>query len=508
LLDLTGAGLLTFLIREVRYVAAQHPRFKDNNGEALIAYSNLISVSDVKIQISNLNASGTRLSPDNFFATQMGRITVAKLENKNGHFVEWAREMDPENVLPEAGIYYLNVDAVDEKEQTVDFTKQSYKWYEGTTDSATGSFVQIHPSVDPTTISFSDPSVEFAPMQNQILLLSYVLPGTVLSEGARQLVPGVDYWVPREITKTIWTTAGGTEYIPYPAGFENLDLYIDDRRLRPGTDYWIQSNGIRMSDMTPLGREVVARGIFHLDPAEVGFAHEENKLSFLIDADHTLVPAQSQYYLNRNYYDASNLVVTADSVWLRTLATPGSKIEWEARVAGPLETVQATKMMISKNILPGADVAIGDRVVVGDQCAIVVSPTVCETYELYGSKENISFDFEVSTNDIITTDELASMLRTYFTVTGRDRLESCGVTVFEGTKSYRGEAKDASGTAARHTSTVSISAAADWEFFKPLVTRVDWSDLDVMVNTSLPGNPSVQGRYRQFGAFVFVPSYS
>jgi hypothetical protein len=507
-MDLTGAGLLTFLIREIRYIAAQHPRFKDNNGEALVAYSNLISFSDVKIQVSNLSSSGTRLSPDNFFATQMGRMTVAKIETKPGHFIEWAREMDPNNVLPEPGIYYYNVDAVDEKEQTVSFTSQAYKWYQGEKEFAEGSFISVSPDIDTAGIVFSDPSVKFVPMLAKIQLLTYVAPDTTLSLGSRVLVPGEDYWVSCERTKVIATTRGGTEFIPYPKGFERLDLFIDDRCLRQGSDYWIQSNGIRLGDLTPVGREVLARGPFREDPAVEGFVNPENKLDFAVDVNHELVKDQTVYYLNRVFHDASDLVITSDSVWLRVLATPGTKIEWEARVAGPLDTVQATKMMTSRNILPGAEIAIGDRVVVGDQCAIVVAPETCETYEIYGSKENVSFELEVSTNDVITTSELAELLRTYFAVTGRDRLESAGITVFEVTKSYRGEQKDASGTSARHMATVSIQAAADWEFYKPLVTRMDWGDLEVDTNSSLPGNPSVQGRYRQFGAFVFVPSYS
>jgi hypothetical protein len=511
MLDLTGASLLTFLIREIRYVAAQHPRFKDSNGEALVAYSNLISFSDVKIQVSNLSAQGTRLSPDNYLATQMGRITVAKLETKPGNFIEWAREMDPDNLVPPAGIYYYNVDSVDESSQVVDFTMQANMWYEGRKESAAGSYIYFNSNINPASVLFSEPNVACVRGQNSILLLSYVGNDTTLRTPTSPLLPLVDYWVQCEDEIVlIEKTRGGVELVPYPANFETVDLYIDGRRLRAGTEYFVQDGIIRMYDFTPIGVEVLAKGIRRMDPSVVGFVHEENKFDFVLTSGSTLVEDPTVYYLSRELHRADEIVRKSDgTLWFQKLAPPGALIEWEARVAHPLETVQATKMMVSKNLLPGADVAIGDRVVVGDQCAIKVSPVVCETYELYGSKENVSFELEVSSNDIITTSELAELLRVYFTVTGRDRLETCGVTIFEASKSYRGESKDASGTAARHMATVSVAASADWEFFRPLVTRVDWSDLiTIDANTKLPGNPTVPARYRQFGAFVFVPSYS
>jgi len=64
-----------------------------------------------------------------------------------------------------------------------------------------------------------------------------------------------------------------------------------------------------------------------------------------------------------------------------------------------------------KLILPGLRLAIGDNVVVGDQCAIIVSPTLTETYEVFGSKENLSFTLEVKQMTCKQLSDLSEMLK-------------------------------------------------------------------------------------------------
>ena len=153
-------------------------------------------------------------------------------------------------------------------------------------------------------------------------------------------------------------------------------------------------------------------------------------------------------------------------------------------------------------ILPGLQLAIGDNVVVGDQVAIIVSPTLTETYEVFGSKENITFTLEVKANDLQTASDLAESLKQELLILGRENAEADGLTIFEATRSFEGTNRDPSATAPSYVYRINVSASADWKVYVPLITR--------MVRYEIIGSATtlkLANRVQALGSNVFMPNY-
>src|SRR5277367_6004228 len=137
MIDLTGASLVAYLLRIIRDVAGRHPRYRKALGEVTFSTgtprngSNMIQFGDVQVIIKEVSSDGGQLSPDYFMTTQHGRAILAKVEDKDGLFVEFVREVDPGYNVLDPGVYYLNVNSVDESTRVVEILLQKFKWREG-----------------------------------------------------------------------------------------------------------------------------------------------------------------------------------------------------------------------------------------------------------------------------------------------------------------------------------------------------------------------------------------
>jgi hypothetical protein len=238
------------------------------------------------------------------------------------------------------------------------------------------------------------------------------------------------------------------------------------------------------------------------------------------------------------------------TITLPQLLQPGESCHWEVRISAPQVRARAKKWELNSFVivdpntidyrqppsvkgqpkpepvqfsagrpllangeeqyfLPGLQVAIGDQVTVGDQVAIIVSPTITETYEVFGSKENISFTLEIKANDLQTASDLAELLKQQLLVLGRENTEADGLTIFEATRDFQGVQRDPSGTVPAYVYTVSVSAMADWKMFVPLVTRmVRYEITETSANPDFQGKLQMAKRVTALGATAFIPDYS
>jgi hypothetical protein len=90
----------------------------------------------------------------------------------------------------------------------------------------------------------------------------------------------------------------------------------------------------------------------------------------------------------------------------------------------------------------------------------------------------------------------------------RENTEADGLTIFEVTRSFAGTARDTSATAPSYVNTVTVSAAADWKVYIPLVTRLTHFEIsETLVQTDFLGKLTVSPRMKAFGSEIFIPSY-
>ena len=92
MVDLTGGNLVSYLLRQTKDIVSRNPRFRNTLGDVTFQNNQMVQWGNVQVVIKNVSAQGTRLSPDYFMFTQHGRVTVAKLGDKEGMFV--ALELD------------------------------------------------------------------------------------------------------------------------------------------------------------------------------------------------------------------------------------------------------------------------------------------------------------------------------------------------------------------------------------------------------------------------------
>jgi hypothetical protein len=555
-LDLTGGNLIAYIRRIIEDAVSRSPRFRETLGEVTTPYNNLIQWKDAQVSIKDVSSAGNRLSPDYFMTKQYGRAILAKVEHHDGSFVEWLQETDRTKLTPVAGTYYFNVDSVDERDNRVVMTMQQFRWEEGKVTNAQGSLVYLAPGIDGTTLSGyvegrgsppaplvtavndgSFPSVTGSPPVPVDLLLSprvgYLLTptpaGLTLYAGspAAPLAPLADYWYQQEASQVIVaSTIGGSEVANIPQGTVPIPgssppqeastlvsfSLVDQTgyELRLGKDYtWYASNDwVELSEWTPAGMTITANMVVKANPLEAPGTNPEDILQAGVGPGESL--AEGQVFIHTAYGDYYSATVGSDgTITLPRLLLPGEWCLWEVRILTAQEEREGRKYRTNEQLIPGLRIAIGDNVVVGDQVAIIVSPETCETYEVYGSKENIDFTLDVRSNDLQTSSDLSEMLKQQLLVMRREDMEADGVTVFEARRSYQGMQRDLSGTAPQYVYSVSITAMCDWKVYVPLVTRL--VRLEITSTALAPGygpavTPAPIGR--AFGVTGFVQSYS
>lgn len=603
MLDLTGANLVSYLIRVIRSAVAKNPRFNQTIGEVTFQSNNMIQYRDVQITVKDVSTSGNRLSPNYFMCNQYGRALVAKVEGKEGTFIEWIKETDITGQTPVAGVYYLNVDAVDEKTNDVDLTIQEFRWVEGKYYNAAGSIAYLREGIDGTTLTAKDlttgDTISIEGFSNYIILLVPTQTLQLYYPDGTALTPMTDYWYQRSISEVIiQNTLGGSEVANIPNGVgaiawvantayaennfvrdPNGDIQFtalggtsgtiqptwnttpqgttldgdivwsnigaswvsftlfdqDNYQLQQNKDWTYFGKGfIQLGQWSPSGSVITAVVVTKMNPATTVGTNPENILQVGVRPTESL--AQGQVFIHTTENDYYNAIVNTDgTVTLPQLLKPGEWVRWEVRIDAGQTTCRGKKFAINGywqtyidpqgtpqyyidpitqqkvDAFPGLAVAMGDSVIAGDQAAIIVSPTTTETYEVYGSKENLDFTLEFRSNDLQTSSDLSELLKQQLLIMRRQNMEADGITIFEARRTYRGQQRDSSGTAPMFIYSVSISASADWKVFIPKVTRM--ASFEITDTTYIPdfqGKLEVTPRVQTLGTtrFQFVQHYS
>lgn len=541
MIDLTGANLIGYLLRVIRDTVARNPRFNATLGQVTHTSNNMIQYGDTQITVTGVTSSGNRLSPDYFMCNQYGRTLVAKVENKEGTFIEWTNETDKTGQTPEAGVYYLNVDAVNEQTNDVDFTLQKFRWVEGKYHNAVGSIAYLRQGIDGTTLTAKDATtgatVAIHGFTTYVILQVPTETLQLYDANNNPLTPLTDFWYQRPVSEVIiQSTAGGPEVANITTPWVSFTLTDQDGyQLRQGIDWnFFGLNFIQLGTWSPMGSTITANVIRKIDPTTVSGTNPENILQVGVMPNESL--AAGQVFIHTNTNDYYNATVNANgTVTLPNLLQPGDNVNWEVRIASGTSTCRGKKFAINglylttldtagavqfvtdpttklrTEVLPGLAIAIGDSVVVDDQSAIIVSPETTETYEVYGSKENVTFTLEFRANDLQTSSDLSELVRQQILIKGRQNMEADGITIFEAPRSYRSSQRDGSGTAPTYTYSLSVSASADWKVFIPKLTRVARFEInDTMYLPDFQGKLQMPPRVQTLGMtrFQYVRWYS
>ena len=529
MVDLTSGNLIAYIRRVIEDAVGRNRRFRDTLGQVTHAYSNMIQWRDAQVSIRDVADAGNRLSPDYFLCKTYGRAILAKIENHEGQFIEWVQEMDPTMATPPPGVYYLNVDSVSDKTNDVELTMHTYRWVNGKVRNAAGSLVYLAPGIDGTALSASiagSPVVRLTTAVNDggvpppvdVLLSPHVLylltptpAGLQLFDGPTQLVPMQDYWYQQERDVTLVQGMADRPEIAYiPQPFVSFSLADQTGyALKPGVDYnWYASNTwVELTQNNPVGTTVIAKVVAKVDPMEVPGTNPENVLQVGLKAGETLASGQVVIRTTAQVWSAATPNPDG-TVTLQRLLMPGESLNWSMRVdSGQRNGIPAKKWYLNEEVIPGLRLAMGDNVSKGDQVAVIVSPAQCETYEVYGSKENIDMTLEVRANDLQTASDLSELLKEQLLVMRRTGMESDGVTIFEARRTYRGTQRDQSGTAPQYVYDMAVSAMADWKVYVPLVTWL--AHLEIANAPSITPNRLVAApRAKAFGNTAFLQSYT
>ena len=383
MIELTGENLSTYLLREIKDIVNRNPRFRRLGGDVTVSTNNMVAWGDLRITISRINSSGNRLSPDYFICNQYGRALLAKLENYDGLFIEWVQEIrDNGSTLPASGVYYFNIDAVNEGTRDILLTIQNYQWIRQTPELASGSLVYFNSNIDVSTVTPIDSTVQYVYQGNNLVLTNFYpnfleLQATNSSGISTPLIPMTDFWYLRQNSDIICqSTLGGEQIIALPIS-NWVSMSISDQDgyvLRENIDYIIFGSSIQTSQWTPSGTTLTCSFVAPVSPTTNLAVNPENLIAPNLPPDET--PTQTIVYsslLNRSA--ASDFIVLPNGeTWLSTLLVTGERFYWESRVDLGQTQHRARKMESNLNLIPGLSIAIGDQVFVGDQCAILVSP--------------------------------------------------------------------------------------------------------------------------------------
>lgn len=515
MLELTDVNLNSLLIRELRPVVAKHPRFRELGGEIGSTFATKMQFNDLEVIVKNHTTDGIRFAPDHYLATKIGRALVAKIEDKDGLFIEDIQEIDKNLDKPVSGMYYFNMDSVDEATREVVLTCEKLKWVTGQVTNATGSYITVSKTYDINTIGIRNlASTDYYRVGNKIYVNKYAETLDVYDMNSSiSLVAPQDFWFEhKDEVVIVADTVAGYQMYPIPdMSFISFDVVDQDGYvLRRDTDYKISGTDLIFSSWTPAHQKFSMVGLFRRDPNVVGFINSENLIDITTNPGEYIETNQFTAVTTTGNLSFSDLTKNSqDAYYLTNLLHPGDNMVWEARINLGQSQIKAKKNALNINLIDGLTVYIGDRTVVNDQVAIVVYPYITELYEIYGSKENISFDIDIRTNDMRTSSEIAGLIKEFILVSGRDFLNSCGLTIYEVSRSVNSDAKDSSGILSYQTVTLSISAAADWEIKKPLVTRLDSIDISaVQFDYGYPAKKvSINSVGTVYGATGFLATY-
>lgn len=326
------------------------------------------------------------------------------------------------------------------------------------------------------------------------------------SDTGATLAPGLDWWVERTVTHPlVAATMGGRQVLDLTAPLFNVDVLDEDgNTLRKGQDWQFTDGGaIQLAPWTPAGKAYSIRGIDRVNPVTSFLVHPENKVTVTVTAPEVLVEDSTIYWTSEGTYALADTVIGPDGQrYLKNLLLPGTELRWEAQVAHPQVYSNAKKMEMTAALVPGVNLALGDMVEAGDRICVLVMEDEGDTYRIFGGKDNVSLEITIKSNDLSTSSELATLVKRYLLVEGRNRLESAGISVFSAPFSYQGDVRDASGTTTTHSVSLSVSLAADWEYYEPIVNRITAIDLDLVVVDAIV-TPYVQAA----GRTAFVSSY-
>lgn len=628
MMDLTGGNLVSYLLRVIRDVVDRNPRFKQTLGEVTFPANTIIAWKDVWVSITSVTTNGTRLSPNYFMCTQLGRSILAKVGDKDGQFIEWTRETDATRQTPDAGIYYLNIDFFNDQTRDLGITVHKYRWIEGKLTNAAGTVVYFRPGIDLNTVSFSDAatstpvSAQFfnqstggfaylitpthnlvatyndgltSPLWNATITYAPetvvtfggqafiaqgtstgVQPGTdplrwvsynvLIAKAGQRLAPLTDYWYQRSLNKVVvQTTVSGSQLVNIPDPYISVN-FTDQTgfELRQGIDFTFQgAQWIQLSAYTPANSTITANMMVRVNPYDSIGIMPENYLQVELQPNETLAPNQVFIHTTSGGTMTNPIVNSDGTLTIPQLLQPGDCLRWEVRVdagqfravakkweitsltqvdpnsityakadatgtlipvpttlvrnsspsemVGVVQTSAGLPLLVDGKqnmIVGGLRLAIGDNVVVGDQCAIIVSPNVTETYEVFGSKENLTFTLEIKANDLQTASDLSEMLKRDLLISRRIDTEADGLTIFEATRSFVGQARDTSATAPSYVYTVSVTASADWKVYVPLVTRLTNLEITgVPVQDGFLGKLQMTPRMKALGSEIFISSY-
>ena len=519
MLDLTGENLSTYLLREIKDLVNRNPRFRNMGGDVTVHTNSLVAWGDLRITINSIASQGTRMSPDYFLCNQYGRAVLCKLENYDGLFMEWVQELKDTSTVPQPGVYYFNVDSVDEATREVGLTIQKYRWESGKSKYALGSNIFFKPGIDVSKVNVVGNTVQVEQNGNMLSVLTFS-PTPIalrLTGSLTNLIPMTDYWYLRKEEYVLSTpTILGTQDIDLPLAIY-YDIVIkdqDDYELKAGRDFaWVNPSRIRTTEWTPAGAILTITYTIKANPSLVSSAHPENLLEISdVTTGEVIASGQTTLYAsNGNRYGDDQFVQVNGELWLKNLLRLGESYTWDSRIDCGQTQIIVKKMAVNTNIIEGLAIGIGDQVAINDQCAILISPEISETYEVYGAKENISFNIEIKSNDRMTSSEIAEALRGHLLVRSRDNFEANGLSIFEVSKNSNTDSRDSSGTAPSTIYTLEVSAAADWELYIPLVTRITQFAVDTSEETpaiDFPGKLSATPRLTAFGSSKFLPYYS
>jgi hypothetical protein len=554
-IDLTGANLIGYLLRVIRDAVSRNPRFNSTLGQVTSQSNNMIQYGDTQVTVRDVTSSGNRLSPDYFMCNTYGRVLVAKVENKEGTFIEWTNETDKTRQTPEAGVYYLSIDAVNQETNDVDISITKFRWVEGRYNNAVGSIAYLRQGIDGTTLTAKDlatgDTVAIKGFSTFVILQVPTETLQLYDANNNPLVPLTDFWYQRPVSEVIiQSTVGGPEVANITTPWVSFTLTDQDGyELRQGIDWnFYGLNFIQLNTWSPMGSTITANVIRKLDPSTVSGTNPENILPVNILPNESLAAGQVFIHTNTNdYYSAT--VNPDGTVTLPNLLQPGDNVRWEVRIAAGIVTCRGKKFALNGlyqtywdanapteypdatdinkkgaavyvidpttkqrvDVFPGLSIAIGDSVVVDDQSAIIVSPETTETYEVYGSKENLTFTLDFRANDLQTASDLSELVKQRLLVMSRQDMERDGITIFEAPRSFRSSQRDGSGTAPTFTVSLSVSASADWKVFVPKITRVARFEInDTMYLPDFQGKLQMAPRVQALGStrFQFVRHYS
>jgi hypothetical protein len=496
-IDLTGDFLLTYLVREIKDVVNKHPRFKNAGGDTIVQSSNGVQMGDCRITVSSVSTQGNRLSPDYFMYTKWGYSVLGKLPGKQGLFVEWVEENRGAPLEP--AVYYIYVESVDERTRDAQLVVKKFVWANGALPgTAQGSFIYLREGIAAQLVTCPDPLVKFDAGTNYLLLLTVPITPLVLNHEGSTLVPGTDYWVIRTGEVPLAHTSGGLQRIDIDASYVDYTIYDakNGYTLKADLDYSrLSEDQISLSAYTPPGSDLRIIYNSKADPSDP--VHPENRLDL-----NGQTPVWETVWIKTSagVFDRSALVQHNGGWYLKDLLRPGFKFKWDMKVDSGDTTVMASKMATNTNIIPGLTIAIGDKVEATDEVALIVSKDYTQTYEVFGSTENISFTIKVTANDRDTVSDLSGMLKEHLLVRSRDRHESSGLTIYEASMNTVTEPRDSSGVHMTSTREISVTAAADWRYFVPLVTQVGDIDISqVVAHSEYPGRMAPTAFGEAFG---------